>query len=88
MSAKPAKKKSHPPGAPAVPVTPAPVTAAPVPVPAAEPSTSWLDSTDPRKRRYGQIALIVVWLYVAALWLLALDQLFGWGIFGAKTTVS
>jgi hypothetical protein len=25
-----------------------------------------------------------VWIYVAALWLLALDQTFNWGIFGPK----
>lgn len=49
---------------------------------AAEPA--WIDSADPRKRRVGKIALWVLWLYVAALWLLALDQWFNWGIFGPK----
>lgn len=87
MSAKPAKKKSLPAPAGSTPVAPAPAVVAAVPTPAAAPSTSWLDSADPRKRRYGQIALVVVWLYVAALWLLALDQLFGWGIFGAKAAI-
>ncbi len=48
----------------------------------AETSSAWLDSADPRKRRLGQIVLAVVWLYVAALCLLALDQTFHWGIFG------
>ena len=32
----------------------------------------------------GKIVLIGVWIYVAALWLLALDQTFHWGIFGPK----
>jgi hypothetical protein len=32
----------------------------------------------------GKIVLVGVWLYVAALWLLALDQTFHWGIFGPK----
>lgn len=85
MSAKPAKKKSQP--APPASVAPAPVADVVAPAPVADPSTSWLDSADPRKRRYGQIALIVIWLYVAALWLLALDQLSGWGIFGAKVSI-
>lgn len=49
---------------------------------AAEPS--WLDSADPRRRRWGRIVLVAVWVYVAALWLLALDQWFDWGIFGPK----
>lgn len=56
-------------------------------MPTPVPSTSWLDSADPRRRRYGQIALVVVWLYVAALWLLAIDQPFGLGIFGAKASI-
>lgn len=85
MSAKPAKKKSQPAPTSSAPVTPVP--AVPVPAPASASSTSWLDSDNPRQRLYGQIALVVVWLYVAALWLLALDQLFGWGIFGAKASI-
>lgn len=48
------------------------------------PETSWLDSSDPRRRLLGQIVLAGVWVYVAALWLLALDQTFNWGIFGPK----
>ncbi len=84
MSAKPAKKKSQPAPTPTPPGALPTGTAA---APAAEPATSWLDSADPRKRRYGQIALILVWLYVAALWLLALDQLFGWGLFGARASI-
>ncbi|PTY01092.1 hypothetical protein [Opitutus sp. ER46] len=67
--------------------TPTP-TAAPAPAAAAFAATaetaasSWLESSDPRRRRIAQAALVVVWLYVAALWLLALDQWFKWGIFG------
>jgi hypothetical protein len=45
---------------------------------------SWFDSADPRRRMLGKIVLAGVWLYVAALWLLALDQSFNWGIFGPK----
>ena len=48
------------------------------------PATAWIDSTDPRKRMIGKIVLVGVWIYVAALWLLALDQTFHWGIFGPK----
>ncbi|MES2696582.1 MAG: hypothetical protein V4773_24145 [Verrucomicrobiota bacterium] len=49
-----------------------------------ESTTPWIDSTDPRKRLYGKIALVAVWLYVAALWLLVLDQTLDLGIFGPK----
>lgn len=45
---------------------------------------AWIDSSNPRRRMIGRIALIVIWVYVAALWLLALDQWFNWGIFGPK----
>ena len=47
-------------------------------------SAAWIDSTDPRRRMIGKLVLIGVWIYVAALWLLALDQTFNWGIFGPK----
>ena len=47
-------------------------------------SPSWLDSTDPRKRMWGRIILAAIWIYVGALWLLALDQTFNWGLFGPK----
>jgi len=50
----------------------------------AESPPSWLDSSDPRKRRWGKIIFIGVWIYVGALCLLALDQTFAWGIFGPK----
>lgn len=51
---------------------------------AAAPETSWLDSNDPKKQLWGKIIFAGVWIYVAALWLLALDQTFNWGIFGPK----
>ncbi len=84
MSAKHSKKGANKP-------VPAPAAATPAPVAvsasgaatAAEP-TSWLDSTDPRKRMWGKIIFVALWVYVGALWLLALDQTFNWGIFGPK----
>ena len=45
---------------------------------------AWIDSPDPKKRQIGKIVLVAVWIYVAALWLLALDQWFHFGIFGPK----
>ncbi len=84
MSAKPAKKAVAKAASPAasspVPASPAPAPAA---VPAA-PAPAWLDSPDPKKRRVGQVVLAGVWIYVAALWLLAIDQYFNLGIFGPK----
>lgn len=89
MSAKPGKKSaSH--------VTPTPARTATAPIAATAGvgaasigdvppgSTAWIDSTDPRRRLIGKLILIGVWIYVAALWLLALDQTFNWGIFGPK----
>lgn len=65
----------------------APAPASPSPAPAAtaagEP-VSWLESQDPKKRLWGKVLLAALWVYVAALWLLALDQTFHWGIFGPK----
>jgi hypothetical protein len=83
MSAKPAKKSgrktpdpaSPPPGAGSTPATVAEVTRP-------DSAGSWLDSADPRRRTLGRVFLAGIWLYVAALWLLALDQWFRWGIFG------
>ena len=78
MSAKPAKKSASPsiPSASAGPAMAAPgATTAPNP---------WLDSSDPRKRMWGKLIFVAVWIYVAALCLLALDQTFHWGIFGPK----
>jgi hypothetical protein len=51
---------------------------------AAETHVAWMDSADPQKRMIGKIVFVGVWIYVAALWLLALDQTFHWGIFGPK----
>ena len=65
--------------------TPAPAMAIPTPTAApSEAATPWIESSDPRRRMIGKIALVVIWIYVAALWLLALDQWFNWGIFGPK----
>ena len=83
MSAKKAKQGARLPATAAAAPAPAPVAAA-QPVPDATAPSSWLDSSDPRKRRWGQIILVGVWIYVGALWLLALDQTFHWGIFGPK----
>ena len=78
MSAKHPKKSAPPPASPA----PAPVATPAGAASAAAPS--WLDSADPRKRMWGKIIFCAVWIYVGALWLLALDQTFHWGIFGPK----
>lgn len=88
---KPAPKPATP--APAAEPVPAPPGDLPAPAvagataavaPAPEPAVAWMDSTDPRKRMIGKIVFAGVWIYVAALWLLALDQTFHWGIFGPK----
>ena len=90
MSAKHSKKhaKKEPTPAPSVtpPTASTPTTAAPAAASAAtaDAGTAWIDSTDPRKRMIGKIVLVGIWIYVAALWLLALDQTFHWGIFGPK----
>jgi hypothetical protein len=80
-----AKKKSQPPKpVPATVAVATPAPAAPTVPPAATAEPAWIDSPDPRRRLWGKIALVVLWVYVAALWLLALDQWFNWGIFGPK----
>jgi hypothetical protein len=87
MSAKHAKKSAKKAASPAATPTPASepiVSAGATVVAGADPGSSWMDSADPRKRTIGKIVLIGVWVYVAALWLLALDQTFDWGIFGPK----
>ncbi len=89
MSAKPTKKSANSPVPPAARVT-EPILAssgqATAPAAALEAPPSWLDSSDPRKRMWGKIVFVGVWIYVAALMLLALDQTFNWGIFGPKVT--
>ncbi len=80
MSAKHSQRKAPPAPAPTKP-TP---SAATVGVAAETAAPSWLDSADPRKRLGGKIIFVALWLYVGALWLLALDQMFHWGIFGPK----
>jgi hypothetical protein len=96
MSAKHSKKKANKPGPAPAPAAPAagpaaePALAAAVPAgagvsgAAAAEATAWIDSSDPRRRAIGKAVLVAVWVYVAALWLLALDQWFNWGIFGPK----
>lgn len=89
MSAKPSKKSAKREAPAAAILTPAgtPVSAggaAAVATATAAPEPAWIDSTDPKKRTIGKIVLVGVWIYVAALWLLALDQTFKWGIFGPK----
>lgn len=78
MSAKPGRKSNHeaaPPPAPAS-VTGSGETSAE--------RTAWIDSPDPRRRMLGKAVLAGVWIYVAALWLLALDQTLNLGIFGPQ----
>lgn len=81
MSAKKSLRPTPPTplASPALSASPAPAAPA-----SSAPPPAWIDSADPRKRLWGKIALVVMWLYVAALCLLALDQTFHWGIFGPK----
>lgn len=79
MSAKPSRRNARPttvgatpPSAPATPAVAAGEGAA---------APSWLDSPDPRRRQLGRWLLAGIGVYIAALWLLALDQTFRWGIF-------
>ena len=65
------KKKPVPASASAPASPPSPVPAAPA---AAEPDT-------PRRRLIANVTLTVFGLYVAMIYLLALDQQFHWGIF-------
>ncbi len=72
MSAKEAKKNKNNPPAPPPPASPAAPAAAP----------AWIDDTsNPRRQMIAKIVLVVVCIYVAMIWLLALDQTFHWGIF-------
>jgi hypothetical protein len=85
MSAKPSKKSGKKVSVPSVSAAALAPSAVPMPVSAPEQATAqtaWIDSTDPRKRTFGRIIFVALWIYVAALWLLALDQTFHWGIFG------
>lgn len=91
MSAKPSRKKATKaetsPALPASATGPRADVTAPVSATGAAAvvdTPAWIDSSDPRKRLIGKIVLAGVWIYVAALWLLALDQTFHWGIFGPK----
>lgn len=62
---------------------PAPAPSAP-PMPASGPAGV---AEEPFYKRHPKIANAIfaaLWVYVAMLWLLALDQWFHWGIFGPK----
>jgi len=75
MSAK--KRANNPPPMPTT--EPAP-TAAVAEMPA--PPPAWIDdASNPRRQMIAKIVFVGVWIYVAAIWLLALDQTFKWGIF-------
>jgi hypothetical protein len=69
ISAMSKKKKGSPVSAPATLPAPTPATATPA------------DESDPHRRMIANITLVVFSLYVAMIWLLALDQQFHWGIF-------
>jgi hypothetical protein len=64
---------------------PAPVTAAPAGGAAAVAAEPTFPERHPT---LSKLIMVGVWIYVAALMLLALDQTFGWGIFGPKVTVT
>lgn len=82
MSAKKRSQQSK--SSPSAPASPAPAAAASAAVAANEDNVPWIESADPRRRMIGKIALVVLWIYVAALCLLAIDQWFNLGIFGPK----
>ena len=85
MSAKHSKKGGRKePVAAASSAPPASATPAPAAAATTAANPAWIDSADPRKRAIGKVVLVGIWIYVAALWLLALDQTFHWGIFGPK----
>jgi hypothetical protein len=83
MSAKKSRRSAPAPAA-AVPAPAAAIATAPASGTDAAPPPAWIDSPDPRRRLFAKIFLVGVWVYVAALWLLALDQWFNWGIFGPR----
>lgn len=85
MSAKHGKKRANQPAPSSTPQPAGAAAAADVSAAgeAAE-HVAWIDSADPKKRKIGQIVLVGVWIYVAALCLLAIDQWFNLGIFGPK----
>lgn len=78
-----AKKSSAQPKSTPVPA-PAATAPAAMAATASEADVPWIESSDPRRRLIGKIALVVIWVYVAALCLLAIDQWFNLGIFGPK----
>ena len=79
-----AKKSKPAPASAAQKPLPTLLAATPVAATTAEEFVPWSESPDPKKRQIAKVVLIGVWLYVAALGLLALDQWFHLGIFGPK----
>ena len=83
MSAAKGSKKNA--GTPAAPISAPPTTvAAGAATPAGDAPETFvpaIESADPRRRMIAKVVLVAAWIYVAALWLLALDQTFHWGIF-------
>lgn len=65
------KKKNAPVSTPAAPPPTPPAASASVPP----------QPADPRRRMIANITLVGFSLYVAMIWLLALDQQFHWGLF-------
>jgi len=85
MSAKSKKNAAQKPA----PAKPSPGAAAAVPMPAAAAPAAAVtaDTTEPFYKRHPKVANVIfaaLCVYVAMLWLLALDQTFHWGIFGPK----
>ncbi len=77
MSAQDAKKDKNAASAkPAPAATTAPAGAQTAPPPA------WIDdASNPRRQMIAKVVFVGVCIYVAMIWLLALDQTFHWGIF-------
>jgi len=77
MSAQEAKKGKKGP-------SPSPAASAAAPATASAPAAppAWIDdASNPRRQMIARVALVAVCIYVAMIWLLALDQTFHWGIF-------
>jgi hypothetical protein len=75
MSAKPKQPSARP--SPTPPSAPVPQTCGPA---AAEQGSAWRE----RHPKIASALFAALCVYVAMLWLLALDQTFHWGLFGPK----
>jgi hypothetical protein len=87
MSAKkknrPASSAKNPPSSGSVAPAPTGTVAPSMAAAASASSTGAVAATNPQRQRLiANITMVVVCLYIAALYLLALDQWFKWGIFG------